>query len=84
VAIVGETPEDAADQIVDHINDVLTRTITRRRVDSFYMPDRALAHISFPKKDNGSSTAARLDTRFGPMRFLFWQIVGGKAGGRRL
>jgi hypothetical protein len=73
--IVGETPEDAVGKFVDHINDVLSRTITDRRVQALRVPSKRLAYVSFPRR-NGSPTAARLDTRFGSMRFLFGQVLG--------
>jgi hypothetical protein len=75
VPIVGETPEDAIGRFVDHVNDVLSRTITVRPLKALLVPRKGLAYISFPRR-NGSPTAARLDTRFGPMRFLFGQVLG--------
>lgn len=73
--IVGETPTDAVDEFVDHVNDVLSQTITGHRVQKLDVPAKRLTYVSFQRR-KGSPTTARLNTRFGAMRFMFWQILG--------
>ena len=73
--IIGETAEGAVDLFVDHINEVLSSTITTRKVASLFVSGKGLAQVSFPRR-SGSPTATRLETRFGGMRLLFSQVVG--------
>jgi hypothetical protein len=69
--IVGKTPGEAVDRFLKHVNGVLSKTI----IQALDVPAKGLTQVSFPRR-NGSPTAARLDTRFGRMRFLFWQTLG--------
>ncbi|GIU97436.1 MAG: hypothetical protein KatS3mg013_1239 [Actinomycetota bacterium] len=67
------------------MNDVLKRTLTPVPVRYLAVPGRPYFVVTFPRRA-GVPTAARLATRFGPMRFLFSQVLATREveGGHRL
>jgi hypothetical protein len=68
--IQGQTLREAAQRFCDHVNYVLTRTVTETRLVVFDVPPR----IQVTFRQGGQPIEARLQTRFGPMRFYFGQV----------
>ncbi len=68
--IQGWTLREAAQRFCDHVNYVLTRTVTETRLVVFEVPPRI--HVTF--RQSGHPIEATLQTRFGLMRFSFFQV----------
>lgn len=68
--IQGLTLREAAQRFCDHVNHVLTRTVTKTRLVVFEVPPR----IQVTFRQAGQPIEARLQTRFGPIRFSFFQV----------
>ncbi len=68
--IQGRTLREAAQRFCDHVNFVLTRTVTETRLVVFEVPPR----IQVTFRQAGQPVEARLQTRFGPLRFSFFQV----------
>lgn len=68
--IQGWTLREAAQRFCDHVNYVLTRTVTETRLVVFEVPPR----IQVTFRQAGQPIEARLQTRFGPMRLYLGQV----------
>ncbi len=68
--IQGRTLREAAQRFCDHVNSVLSRTVTETRLVVFEVPPRI--HVTF--RQAGLPVEAILQTDFGPIRFSFFQV----------
>lgn len=70
--IQGRTLHEAAQTFCDHINGVLSKTITQTRVVAFGV--RGSPRIEVTLRQAGQPIKARLNTRFGPIGFYIGQV----------
>lgn len=70
--IRGRTLREAAHMFRGHINQILSRTVTRTPV--FVIPSEETHRVHVGFRLQGEPTGASLNTRFAPMRFFFGQV----------
>lgn len=70
--ITGRTLREAAQKLCDHINRVLSRTVTRTRVVPVGREGVPRIEVTF--RQGGQPIRARLRTRFGPMGLYLGQV----------
>ena len=68
--IQGRSLRDAGQRFCDHVNSVLTRTVTETRLVVFEVPPR----IQVTFRQAGQPIEARLQTLFGALKLYFGQI----------
>lgn len=78
--IEGRTIGEASRSFKDHLNRLLSHTITQTPLVIFIEPRTGLAEISF--RQGGFPSAARLQTKFGPMDFYLGQMCDAIDGER--
>ena len=65
----------AAKTLQDHLNDLLTRTLTETRLIVFRVPNSSVVSVSFRQK--GKPSSAELKTSRGRMSLELWQTCAG-------